>query len=401
MDWITIGRPGYAGKGGKEKAAKRDALFGPENWRVVHLWRGRGLARAQALELYEEGYFRFLRDSPDVLEWLCRTASEVYDIEPSNIESGDDYFKQDSSAVHLQDIAVRRCLKRLGRRFEGGRPVQIRGRDSEGYRLNPGFVPFHEPEGILEPSLSHGKWWQKGSIEDFWQSNKVLQVRDSVSEEALKKHLLKPLVRDVQGAVRVALFGGSFNPIHNGHLRMARELVDKYGFERVVFVPNGDHYPKNGLIGEGHRAAMVERAIAGEPRFSLCRFELGRDAVVYTHETLPYLDEELRREFSSFKIHLLRGSDVIVRMLKWQSLPLLLTYADVLVVPRPGAEPWAAYGCDERFRLHSAQFKLMRRQVQDEVSSTLVREKAKAGEPIDGLVPKDVGAYIREMGLYR
>lgn len=399
--WLTIGRPGYAGMGGKDRAAKLDEHFGPGNWRAMHLWNGRELSRPEALELYEEGYFRFFHANTEVLDWLCATANEVYDIEPSNIGSGEDYFKQDSSAVHLQDIAVRRCLKRLGWSFKGDQPVQIRGRNSEGYRLNPGVVPFHEPAAIIEPSLSRGKWWNKGSIEDFWQSNKILQVKSDVPEETLKTHLLKPLPKDSQGVPRIVLFGGSFNPIHNGHISMARELVDRYGFARVVFAPNGDHYRKKGLIEESRRAAMVELAIAGEPRFTLCRFELGREQVVYTHETLPHLEEELKKEFKAFKLYLLRGSDVVPRMLKWASLPILLTYSDILVVPRPGAEPWETYGREEKFRLHSAQFRLMRRREQEDLSSTTVRDKIRAGQDISALVPKPVEACIREHGLYR
>lgn len=399
--WLSVGRPGYAGLSGKDKAEKRDKLFGPENWRVVHLYKGRALLRPQALQLYEESYYKFFLANPEVLDWLCATASEVYDIEPSNIDAGEDYFKQDSSAVHLQDIAVRRCLRRLGRRFEGGHPVQIRGRDSDGYCLNPGMVPFHDPSEVLEPSLARGKWWKKNSIEDFWQSNKVLQVKDSVTEEALQKQLLKPLPKDSNGQERVALFGGSFNPVHSGHLNMARELVDRYGFARVVFTPNGDHYSKKGLIGENHRLAMLERAIAGEPRFAICRFELGREQVAYTHETLPRLEEELRKEFKNLKLYLLRGSDVINRMLKWQSLPLLLTYSDILVVPRPGTEPWPTFGNEEKFRLHSAQFRVMQRAKEEDSASTSAREKVRTGQPLAGLVPEPVEAYIREHGLYR
>ncbi|HOU94965.1 MAG TPA: hypothetical protein PLU22_28135, partial [Polyangiaceae bacterium] len=62
----------------------------------------------------------------------------------------------------------------LGRRFQGTELVRIRGRGSAGYRLNPGVVPFHAPEAILKPELVG--WWQPGSIESFWQSNKVLEV---------------------------------------------------------------------------------------------------------------------------------------------------------------------------------------------------------------------------------
>ncbi|MAF99327.1 MAG: hypothetical protein CMH61_01825, partial [Nanoarchaeota archaeon] len=74
----------------------------------------------------------------------------------------------------LQDIAVRRVLRRLGRHFEGDHLVQIRGHKSEGYVLNPGQVPFHKPELIL-PS-ERKRWWKEGSVEAFYQHNKILVV---------------------------------------------------------------------------------------------------------------------------------------------------------------------------------------------------------------------------------
>ena len=227
----------------------------------------------------------------------------------------------------LQDIAVRRCLKRLNRSFQGDHLVQIRGHDSEGFRLNPGQVPFHEPDSVLRPSLSSRSWWQENSVEDFWQSNKLLQVRSSVPEEVLKRHVLKELKPNRQKSPAVAMFGGSFNPIHNGHLRIAQELLDLYGLSGSVFVPNGNGYRKRGLIGESHRAEMVRQAIQDEPRFTLCDFELGRETVVYTAETMRHLASQLNAELGEHQLYNVRGSDAVRRMLGWKSLP---TYWDAI-----------------------------------------------------------------------
>jgi nicotinate-nucleotide adenylyltransferase len=327
---------------------------------------------------------------------LCATASDVYDIQPSNVESGLDYHKQECTATHLQDIAVRRVLVRLGRSFKGDHLVQIRGHESEGYRLNPGKVPFHEPESIIEPTFAPGRWWDAHSVEDFWQSNKVLEVR--ASEPVLRSTLLRNLGGPDPEVQRIAMFGGSFNPIHLGHLRIAQDLLDLHGFAKVIFVPNGNGYRKKGLIDEAHRARMVELAIEGEPRFELCRFELGRTEVVYTLETVQHLETTLPAAPAA-ELHVIRGSDVVTRMLRWPSLPALLRH-HILVVVRPNFDPWEKFGKDETFRLHNARFSILPRPFEDGLSSSYVRERLLQGQSIRYLVPETVRNYIAETRCY-
>lgn len=149
--------------------------FGPDGWELVHLVEGRPLSKEEALGLYEEAYYVYFRDHPEELEELIRSASDVYDTALSNRDSGTDYARQETAAEHLQDIAIRRVIQRLGRRFQGPEPLRIRGPRSAGFRWNPGKVPFHRPELILQPALSG--WWEPGSIEDFYQSSRRLVLR--------------------------------------------------------------------------------------------------------------------------------------------------------------------------------------------------------------------------------
>jgi len=107
-----------------------------------------------------------------LVEWIVQTAADVFDHEADKVASGLDYDAQAGGLTHLQDVAVRRSLLRLGRWFSGDRLLQIRGLRSEAYTLNPGIVPFHFPEAIRRPELAG--WWMSGSIESFWQSNKVV-----------------------------------------------------------------------------------------------------------------------------------------------------------------------------------------------------------------------------------
>ncbi len=389
-DWQVVCRPGYVGHRGAAAAADHDACLGQGRWTIAYLWRDGVISRAAALSLYEDAYFHFLGGRRDVLDWLCATASEIYDTAPSNVDSGLDYHAQEGGPTHLQDIAIRRALQRLGRALAGDHLVQIRGRQSEGYRLNPGEVPFHDSDGIIKPALPG--WWRSGSIEDFWQSNKVLLAARDVPEASLAPRLLRPLQPVAAG---LAHFGGSFNPIHNGHLRIATDLVERWGFSKVVFVPNGDWYRKRELAPATERLRMVELAIAGESRFAVSDHEVSASQQVLLPDSVRVV-----RATADQAIHVVRGSDSIARMLRWRSLPDILASAVVIVVPRPGAEPWSQFGNQLRFRLSSHCFRVLQRGEEDDTSSSEVRARIARGESIEGQVPETVGRTIVEKRLY-
>lgn len=150
-----------------------DRMAGESNWKIGWTINGTIRSRDKAIALYEDAYCEYLKGNEELLAWLVATASDVYDIDPSNIRSGVDYSIQECDATHLQDIAIRRVLKRLERSFQGDHLVQVRGRESEGYALNPGKVPFHRPQWVIRVDVRH-PWWDKDSAEDFYQSNKVL-----------------------------------------------------------------------------------------------------------------------------------------------------------------------------------------------------------------------------------
>jgi len=194
--WRNVDRPGYFGKRRDTITAGYDSTYGTGNWRLV--WVAPGYlpganarttgvaARAPdvALEFadackvfYEESYVRYLQDRPDDLDFICEFA-ECIDNSPTNVHSGLDYTAQEASSTHIQDIAVRNVLAKLGRQFTGKRTelLIIRSADSNGFRFGPGNVPFYRPEMITQPSRCP-QWARKGSTEEFWQSNKWLQVR--------------------------------------------------------------------------------------------------------------------------------------------------------------------------------------------------------------------------------
>lgn len=181
MTWVIVERPGYLGKKRDEVQERWSQEHGVFNWRIAWQWGSLIILRKEALQIYEDGYSEFFKSHPSMLEWLVSTALDIYDTAPSNIHSGLDYDIQETPNNHIHDIAIRRAVFRLGERFRGNRLMHVRWVDSEGYELNPGVVPFHLPHMIVQEEIKDyggkGIWWYKDTIEDFYQRNKVLQVR--------------------------------------------------------------------------------------------------------------------------------------------------------------------------------------------------------------------------------
>lgn len=186
-EWKKLRRPGYFGRRRDEIVAGLDAEHGEGGWRLS--WGVSNEKRlefnAACIEFYEESYVRFLKNDAkyrtraqeEMLSHIC-SYGECIDNAMTNIQSGFDYRKQEAFSTHIQDIAVRNALRRLGRKFEGPpeKILVIRSADSEGFKYGPGNVPFAWPELIEQPSLCP-KWANAGSVEDFWQSNKWIEVR--------------------------------------------------------------------------------------------------------------------------------------------------------------------------------------------------------------------------------
>lgn len=171
-------RPGYLGKHKEERYKEWNNLYGPGGWQLIWLWGDCDwFSFAGACNQYEYAYVCFLNRNKPVLKELVSVACDVYDDNPSNVASGTNYSIQETGQVHIQDIAIRRAVRRCNRVFKGQELVQIRlgvGKHHLSDILNPGKVPFHKPEKILKPFLEG--WWDPGSVECFYQSNRVLRI---------------------------------------------------------------------------------------------------------------------------------------------------------------------------------------------------------------------------------
>lgn len=191
MTWKTIDRPGYFGEKRGELIASYNEKYGQENWKISWQWGSQIIERPEAHQLYEDGYYEYLRSNPNVADWLAREFSNVYDNSLSNIDSGFNYDYQEAKSTHLQDISLRRCLMRLGKWFSGDKLLEVRSFDKVGAFLSPCRIPFHLPHMIYKGQTKYKgeerdfskdpPWWikkgVKDSIEEFYQQNKILQIK--------------------------------------------------------------------------------------------------------------------------------------------------------------------------------------------------------------------------------
>lgn len=197
---------------------------------------------------------------------------------------------------------------------------------------------------------------------------------------------------------RVAILGGTFDPIHLGHLAVAQGVLHETGVERVVFLPNAQPPHKRGqhVTPAAHRAAMVRLAIAGNPAFAFSDLELRREGPSYTIETV----RTLRAQEPGWEATFVIGMDSLLEIRTWREYEALLTQTDWVVVTRPGSDPargqqvLAELGPSLTARIRLLEIPGVA------VSSTDLRRRASAGYPLRYLVPDAVAAYIEEHHLY-
>ena len=200
----------------------------------------------------------------------------------------------------------------------------------------------------------------------------------------------------------IGVFGGSFDPVHVGHLAAAEEATRELGLERVILVPAGvpPHKPSGTCASAADRLAMLTLAIRGRPHLEVSEIEVLRTGPSYTVDTLRELGAELGNDA---RLHLLIGTDALRELHTWWSIGEMFRLAEPAVLERPGEPPadWEALGRllpDDIVRRARARVVPLRRGV--EVASSEIRRRLAAGESVEGLVPPEVERFIRERNLY-
>lgn len=188
--------------------------------------------------------------------------------------------------------------------------------------------------------------------------------------------------------MRIGIFGGSFNPVHRGHLKLAREALSELNLHKVIFVPTGrtPFAEKEALLPAAFRVKLLKQAIRGERRFLVSACEIKRPGPSYTVDTLKYF----KRKFGkSAVLYFLAGADSLKNLSRWRSLPQVLRLCRFVVLSRPGHRAG---------RLPKEIFFMPFDALP--VSSSEIRKKLRQGKPTGRLVPPGTGrelkAYFKE-----
>jgi len=203
-------------------------------------------------------------------------------------------------------------------------------------------------------------------------------------------------------STRIGLLGGSFNPIHLGHLVLAEAAREHLGLERVVFAPNRQppHKPMAEMASAEDRLRMVELAIAGNPAFRACDIELRREGPSYSIDTVQ---EMIERSEGTWDIHFLIGADSLAELPTWYHVAKLARLCKFVVFRRPGDAlgdlgPLHGVLDDEQIEAIAARrfdMPLIG------VSATDIRRRVREGRSIRYLVPDAVQRIIQERRLYQ
>lgn len=221
--------------------------------------------------------------------------------------------------------------------------------------------------------------------------------------------------------MRIGLFGGTFDPVHLGHLRAAVEVREGFGLDKIVLIPSAlpPHKKTEGIVDARHRLAMIREAVAGKPQWEVSDVELNRSGPSYTIDTLAHFQSVLPE---GTRLFFVAGLDAFLEIESWKSYRQLFEITPIIVITRPTGKKQPAadivekltthlhthvsraycYSPEKRRWTHPRSYPVIPFNVTlMDISSSQVRQLLRTGRSIQFLVPRKVATYIREQGLYR
>jgi nicotinate-nucleotide adenylyltransferase len=198
--------------------------------------------------------------------------------------------------------------------------------------------------------------------------------------------------------MKLGVLGGTFDPVHLGHLAIAREARYRLALDFVLFIPAGQPWMKSDqkITPAAHRVEMLWLALAGEPAFGISTLEVEREGPTYTVDTLL----ELKDRFGEgTEIYFIVGYDSIDELIQWREPDKIVELCHVVVVSRPGFPAPNVNELGAKIPALPGRLIVLDGPRED-VSSTDIRRRVAQGQSITGLVPEEVEKYIKEHNLY-
>lgn len=197
---------------------------------------------------------------------------------------------------------------------------------------------------------------------------------------------------------KIGIFGGSFNPIHNGHLRLCDMMAKQAGLTLTLLVPVNlpPHKEGGALASAEHRLQMVRLAVQNQPDIEVSEIELRRKGKSYTIDTV----EELEKQYPDAQLYLIMGADMFLTLDRWKDGDRLAKKCGICTMAREEYSRADLLEKAEALQIPSTRLFISHEEKID-LSSTLIRERIRQGEKITGLVPEVVERYIAEHHLYQ
>jgi nicotinate-nucleotide adenylyltransferase len=192
---------------------------------------------------------------------------------------------------------------------------------------------------------------------------------------------------------RIGLFGGTFNPIHCGHVKAAESVQNMFSFDRILFIPSylPPHKESVDVASAAHRLKMVELALASFDRFFPSSVEIDARGTSYSILTL----NKIKEMFPQTEVFFLLGIDAFLEIETWKDYEDVLEQCSFVVMSRPGFRLSEAKDIlTEKYKIYLLSINTL------DISSSEVRERIRKNQPIEGLVPENVENYIKERSLY-
>lgn len=194
---------------------------------------------------------------------------------------------------------------------------------------------------------------------------------------------------------KVGIMGGTFNPIHNGHIQLAKSAYEALALDKVLFMPSGNSYLKKNVLDAKHRVAMTKVAIADYSYFELSLIEVEREGNTYTYDTLQHLT----KDHPDTEYYFILGADSLLYIDRWREPQIIFDLCTLVCAVRNDSDMNVLQDKGNELAALGAKIVYLNMDKID-ISSTAIREGVKQGQDISDMVPSTVLDYIKREHLY-